>query len=675
MSADSNQRTPFKLGTANVDPGRNTLERDGQEWRLEPKVMDVLCLLAERQGDVVSRAHLIERLWVSEFGADEALTRAVSRLRSALREIHPDTPTIETVPKRGYRLLLPVSSTSSNVVAAASEHYVAGAPTHMTPRPWLWRGLLLMVVALAGVLVLVLQSAQDTPTPVEPTVAVLPFEPLSNNESDRYFAQGIAEELLNALDQFPDLKVIARTSAFIDDPGTSDTRARARKLRANHVVTGSVRRYQDRIRISVALLQVEDMASLWADTYEFDAKDLFAIEDTIVRELANALQVRLGVGAAVGRSDGGGINQAAYDQYLQGLQLWGDRMRKDDTRQRALAAFQRAVAFDPQFADAWAAIGTVGVYSAGSPLSRDRMTFMRMTEEALQTAIALDPENARANAALAVFHVTQRIDIDKARYHLGEAQSAAPQSAFTHYASAWFHRTIGDTESAFAALDRTRVLDPLNPVRSNARAAWLVETGRFDEAMAVFEACFQARCLGEGFIAFAGAAAAFSDSDEYRQRWLPRVSEFEARVAAIPADKLPNVAILMPAFTSIEYGRADVDEQIERVRSLFSERLITDSIGIWGPAFARVLPAETTLDILHLAYERGDLFSTTFSQAPFDGVNPWPRDVRAHPRYHALWQRPGMPELAAAWRQYGRTAGLPTNGDQADGPSQSGLPR
>jgi len=686
----------FLIANLRVVPARNLLIANDLEFRLEPRVMDVLCVLAESPGEVVARDTLIDRLWPSEFGADESLTRAVSLIRKALAEAGQSTKSIETIKKRGYRLTLPVSNLESDrvprnrlerppkAVPQAAGNQSSHDPlvpasadisqaAHATDSSIRRNGLILTAILALAVLTLywiefpgrsdqastgLLLDAADSNQ--ENSVAVLPFIALSDDLSDRYFGVGIAEEILNALSRFPDLRVIARTSAFSFDSVQLDVASIGQQLDVKHLLTGSVRRDGEQIRLTAQLIKADDGTSLWSQRYDLDASDIFAVEDEIVRDVTQTLQVRLGVGAAAGRNDGRKVNPLAYEQYLQGLQLLGDRMRRDGNREAALAAFQRAVAFEPEFADAWAGIGTIGVVSVGSPLSRDRESFRAMTRNALRTAIELDPDNAKAHASLTLFYITQDIDLERARYHMSRAQVAAPNAAATSYAEGLFRRATADPEAALAAFDRTMVLDPLNAVIARVRAELLIEIGRFEEGMAFFEECFQNQCLGEGFIAYASAAAVLSGDEQTMATWRPRINAFEARIESIPDHQKPIVARIMPTFSSVRYQRDDAQARIAATRRLFEERLITDTLGIWGPTFAEFLEQDTVLDILHQAYERGDLFSAAYPFSSLYGVNPYPDWLLSHPRYHELWQRPGMPALARAWREAGRTSGLPT---------------
>lgn len=669
MPANKNNPSPFQLGAFHVDPARNVMALDQIEYSLEPRIMDVLCVLAEAQGEVVPRSTLIERLWRVEYGADESLTRAISMIRKVVREAGETDAYIETIKKRGYRLLKPATTPAATVEIRPAEpvkdegreRRVAIRSRRRRPPIIALIGVLVVSAALGLIVLRGNHPGEDTPSasPVEKSVAVLPFQALSNDDSDAYFGNGIAEELLNSLARFPDLKVAARTSAFALDGMDLGAVRVGESLGVTNVVQGSVRRAGNRVRVTVKLIRTSDGENLWSNTYESDAADLFGIEDEIVRAISATLQVRLGVGAGAGRSGGAGVDPLAYEQYLQGLTLWGDRMRKDGTRAGALAAFERAVAFDPEFGDAWAGIGVVGALSAGSPLSRESATFRQKTENAFKRALELDSNNAVAHAGLATWHVSQRIDIAAARHHLERAMELAPNAAQTQYAAATVYRALGDADRALAAYDRAIALDPLNNVIKRVRAELLVLVGRGQEGMDFFDACHAQNCLGEGFVHFATTAAILHSDPGRMANWLPVLNAFDEKIGQIPEHKKPLVTRVIAAFFSAKLGRPDAGAQVERVRVLYANELITDTPGIWAPTFASFLPRETLMNTLHLAYERGDLFSASFAFSPLYGANPYPDWVLRHPRYHELWARPGMADLAAEWRASGQTAGLP----------------
>ena len=492
----------------------------------------------------------------------------------------------------------------------------------------------------------------------EDSIAVLPFVALSEDESDQYFGKGVAEELLNALAKFPELKVAARTSAFSFEGKDADIREIADQLGVAHVLEGSVRRSDDRLRITAQLIRAEDGFHLWSDTYEKNAEDIFEIEDEIVREISRTLEIRLGVGAGSGRASGEGVNPRAYDEYLRALTLWGERDRAAGNRPNALKAFQNAAAFDPAFADAWAGIGVVGAYSFPFQFGVTRDELTELTETAFQKALALDPNNAIANAGLVLWSISKP-DIDLAEKHLELAVSRSPNRADSHYVAAHYWMVIGDLERATAAFERALALDPLNMMMRRSYASYLSGIGRFDDAFAFNNKCYETRCLAEGFPAHAMFQAIYSDDAQRMQAWLPVYEKLEEFVLKLPPANMPTPMFAMPAAVSITMNRPDREARIAEARAYFEENVVREEIGMWGPILARALPAEAIIDSIESAVDHGALVGSASNVPPFFGTNPWPEEILRHPRYHALWERPGMAKLAAVRRANGWEDGLP----------------
>ena len=501
-------------------------------------------------------------------------------------------------------------------------------------------------------------------TASEKSIAVLPFVALSDDASDDYFGKGVAEELLNALARFPELKVAARTSAFSFEGKDTDIRDIARQLGVAHVLEGSVRRSGDQIRVTAQLIRASDGFHLWSNTYEKQTADIFAIEDEIVRDIARTLEIRLGVGGGTGRASGEGVDAQAYEEYLKGLTLWGERDRAPDNRLNALKAFQNATGFDPEFADAWAALGFAGAFSAGSPLGIDAEEMYQMTTEAFDRALDLDPNNAVAHSGLVYLRATQDIDIQSARAHLDRALTLAPNRADSHYAAALYWRMVGDAEQTVTAYNRAVALDPLNMTMQRLRAQFLVQVGRVDEAFEFFDACRASECLKGGFPVYAISSAIQSRDNKRMAEWLPVFESFEAMLKKAPPPRPPAEKVF-PAYVSVALDRPDKQTQIENMKKLFEETVVTDAPGMWAPILSEALSAEVIIENLHQAYDRRSLFATPSSFSPYYGVNPYPEEILRHPRYHELWARPGMAELAAARRANGWEDGLPlpTAGD------------
>ena len=251
----------YQVGDWQVFPLRNVLAGDDGEVHLEPKVMQLLDRLAADAGEVVSREQLLQDLWGNRAVSDEPLTRCVAALRRVLDDSPKDPQYIQTIPKRGYRLVCPVTSLPPS----------ESVPTSADASRYSWPRALWAVIASFAVLLtlyagnrmleneddgspasLVSGSAVDT-TDIE-SIAVLPFENLSPDPANEYLADGLAAELLDRLTAVPELKVAARKSAFSFENQDADVTEIARRLRVAHVLVGSVRQSGERLRISVRLV-------------------------------------------------------------------------------------------------------------------------------------------------------------------------------------------------------------------------------------------------------------------------------------------------------------------------------------------------------------------------------------------------------------------------------------
>ena len=500
----------------------------------------------------------------------------------------------------------------------------------------------------------------------EKSIAVLPFKTLSNDESDEYFGKGVAEELLNALAKFPELRVAARTSTFSFEGQDIDLRDIGSQLGVAHVLEGSVRRSGERLRITAQLIRAEDSFHLWSNTYEKGAADIFEIEDEIVRDISRALEVRLGVGAGTGRASGEGVQPLAYEEYLRGLTLWGERDRNPENRLEALKAFQRATGFDPDFADAWAAIGIVGAYSYPFNVAMSAEDFRAMTEEAFDKTLALDPDNAAVHAGLVPWRLGQP-DIGAAKSHMERALEIAPNRADTHYMAAIYWMAVGDTNNTDSAFQRAITLDPLNMIMRRTYAIFLSSIGRFEEAFAFNDECRLSQCLGEGFLAYGLYQAIYSGDANRIETWLPYYEKLEAIIATFPDARKPPPMFVMPAAISIATQRPDVDARVHTMRAYLADHLVAEDIGMWGPIVAPMVPADMLLDAIEAVMVSGEFVRTPQNMAPFYGTNPWPEEIIRHPRYRALWAKPGMAELAAARRTNGWEDGLPLPIDGGEG--------
>jgi TolB-like protein len=500
-------------------------------------------------------------------------------------------------------------------------------------------------------------SNSETVAESEQSIAVLPFVDLSASQADEYFGKGIAEELLNALAQYPGLRVAARTSAFSFAGEDLDLRQVGDALDVAHVLEGSIRRSGDRLRITAQLIRAADGFHLWSETYERGLTDIFEIQDDIVRELTLVLQIRLGVGAGSGRARQHDIDPQAYETYLHGLYLWANR-HADDNRVRAIESLQLATDIDPEFADAWAAFALSLIHSDASTIAvstRKKETVFN----ALTRALELDPDTARAHSGLALYYGTMNPDIEKSLYHADRATELAPNAASVRYARASAAIARGDYETAASEMRWTRRLDPLNRVIARVEAQHNLIMGRIGEAGTFFKRCAIEYCEGETY-----GQINLVEYEWYSGQSDAALARLAALLAAVEENPPQDLLLGDAYFNALRYFYDVFAGQDE-------SPTIPELIGRSAPSqsFALVALAhqgefEKAVEVIHQSQETNGAFAYGFGLMPLaKGGFEFPKDFRKYPGYRDFWAQPGMRELAAARIANGHPEGLPLNDD------------
>jgi TolB-like protein len=344
----------FQVDRWLVEPSLNSISRNGATTRLEPKVMQVLVCLAEHAGETQSKEDLMQIVWPDTFVSDDALTHCISELRRVFEDDARQPRVIQTIARRGYRLIAPINSTTVAV-----------------PVPY---------------------------TAIRDSIAVLPFINMSSDPENEFFADGITEEIINALAQIKDLHVVARSSAFSFKGKHIDPRVIGEQLSVRTVLEGSVRKAGDTLRITVQLVNASDGFHLWSERYDREMKDVFAVQEEIARSIAERLRIALEIRVEGPLVKTGTRNLQAYQLYAKGRALL---YRRGPMSPLALECLEHAVALDPEYALAWA-----GIAEAHSLLTLYGFEHPEMSKpkwrEAAHRAIAADAFLAEAHNALAI---------------------------------------------------------------------------------------------------------------------------------------------------------------------------------------------------------------------------------------------------------------------------------
>ncbi len=326
-------------------------------------------------------------------------------------------------------------------------------------------------------------DASLTTAPSENSIAVLPFADLSPNRDHDYLSDGIADEILTALSKIDNLRVAARRSSFWFKDRPADLREVASKLNVAHVLEGSVRRDDSRVRVTAELIDARKGFTIWSDTFEREMQSLFALQDEITRAIVDKLKLKLAI--APHRSQARSL--AAYDEYLQGV-FYSDKSTEQELR-KSLQHFQRALEVDSRFGRAWTGIAKAWLWLADAyvaPLE----AYPKVREAALN-ALKIDKDDAEAHVYLGE---TKRIldwNMDGAAREFSRAVAVDPKSTFSNYFSAAFFAAIGERDKALQYLHRTATIDPASLWVNNAACELYRYFGLYDEAIAAGERAVQ----------------------------------------------------------------------------------------------------------------------------------------------------------------------------------------
>lgn len=446
------------------------LRRQGRPVRLERLPMDLLVMLVERRGDLVTRAEIVDRLWGKDVFVDveTGIHTAIRKIRQALRDSAEAPSFIVTVPGRGYRFVSPVEIVTSGSEAPASpvgkavDSVIVDSTRRVTFHRYALVAGALLLAAIAGFTVW--RLASDVASPSRVTLGVLPFDDLGGGSERAYLADGLTEETIASLGQMDPERVgvIGRQSMMVYRGNTTKSLAEiGREVGADYLLESSLRAEDGRFRITAKLIRARDQVQVWSESYDREPTSLLGLQRELSAAIAEQIRLRLSPARLDALSRRQTRNADAYDLYLRGRNF--TNLRTPATTLKAIEYFERATALDPTYALAWA--GLAEAYGA-SPINSDappREVGPRAREAAVQ-AVRAEPNLADAQFAMGYVHWMFDWDWPAAESGFRRATALDANHAMSHIVLGHLLSQTGRHGPARSSMGRARELDPLNPM-------------------------------------------------------------------------------------------------------------------------------------------------------------------------------------------------------------------
>jgi TolB-like protein/DNA-binding winged helix-turn-helix (wHTH) protein/tetratricopeptide (TPR) repeat protein len=442
------------------------LRRAGTLVKLQPQPARVLAILVSRAGEVVMRQELAEQVWGSGTYVDfeHGLNFAIQQVRSVLDD-DPRAPRfVETIPKRGYRFIAPVTREAPKVGREEQPDVEPRAPRPpRSARPWLASIAAVLVVFAVVIAAAVLNvrhsEVEFTPAAGIHSIAVLPLQSLSSDPEQAYFSDGMTDELITDLARSSSVRVISRTSVERYKGTRLALGEIAKQLNVDAVVEGTIMRSDGRVRITAQLIDAHSDRHLWADSYERDLRDVFTLQAEVARQIAVEIGSSLMPEGQPPARAMRPIDPAVHEAYMRGNFYWNQLTC--DGFAKAAQYFQQTIDRDPAFARAYVGLAQSYFTLSDWGCSSDRALVAKSKVAALK-AVALDPSSGEAHAWLGKLAFFYEWDFARAEHELTQAIELSPNYPEGHIIYAVFLETTGRREAGLAEMKRAHDIDPIS---------------------------------------------------------------------------------------------------------------------------------------------------------------------------------------------------------------------
>ncbi len=632
-------RGRLRFGVFELDLRSGELRKHGLRVRLQEQPFRLLEMLLERPGEVVTREELQKRLWPADtfVDFDHGLNKAINKIREALGDSAESPRFVETVSRRGYRFLaevkdseVPVRNPELGVQTqppVAPDHSYLPDEVAKIKNPSLsraWKISVLLLLLVAAVLAIRKLHSWGGPSPAIRSLAVLPFESLSNDASQDYFADGMTDELISDLGQISALRVISRTSVMSYKRARKPLPEIARELNVDAVVEGTVLRSGNEVRITAQLIEASADKHLWSQSYEGELRNTLALQNDVARAIADQIRINLNPQEKAALKKVRVVNPEAFESYLKGRYFWNKRTAQGLSV--ALAYFNQAIGEDPTFAQAYS--GLADTYALLGDWQYAVMTPKEALPKAKASAIKaleLDSALGEAHNSLAFCLDGFEWDFEAAGKEFQRAIELNPNYATAHHWYAWHLGLSGRYDDALAEMRKAENLDPLSLIINSDLAELLLIAHSYDESIR------QSRKTLEMDPNFALAHNQLGQAYLQKQMYDPAIAELEKAVQ-LSAGSPTCEANLARAYAA-SGSRSGAEKLLSdlKKRSNPSASLASEIAMIYAALGNR----DQAMNWLEKGYE--ERFNPGVLLRP--GFDP----LRSDPRFETLVRRIGLP--------------------------------
>src|SRR5688572_20437503 len=646
----------YEFGPFRLDPAEHSLLRDGLAVSLRPKEFAVLLALVEHHGRLMTKDDLLQQVWPGQFVEEGNLNRHISSLRRVLGESSDAPQYVETVPKVGYRFVAPVheirdrsadmvierhtiarivteedeeeeEASGREVIESVSEPkalLTTGAKNNRRRRLAFAVSLLILIgLTLVFTYAWTARKSEETKTAATVTsLAVLPFKPIGARDEDDYLGLGMADALITKLGNIQRINIRPTSAVRRYDAPNQDPVAAGRELGVEAVIEGSVQRVGGRIRVTVQLVRVKDRTPLWAEKFDEQFTDIFAVQDRISEQVARALTLTLSSTEKELLTKHFTENSDAYQLYLKGRYFWNKRTVEG--LNKGISYFNEAVEKDPSYALAY--VGLADSYSLLSDYGGlPPKEAYPQAEKAAMQALALDERLAEAHAALGLIKTSYEWDWPGAEQEYRRAIELNPNYETAHQWYAEYLSGLGRHQEAITEIRRAKEINPVSLIINAVEVSVFYIARDYDQAIS------QGQKALEMDPHFAELYGYLRRCYEQKGMYKEAIAALQTRrkLAGLDADETLTLREAAAATSARVYWQRRLEQQVED-----SKRELSNAVDM-AEIFAQLGEKDKAFKSLERAYTERSVMMMYLKVLP--NLDP----LRTDPRYTDLLRRVG----------------------------------